>query len=115
MDYTISYMAAVAYAMRTYGDCDIDLKGFSCPDGDVNVVAHDGQGATVLIVAKAKRQRGEAKPIEANMRRLAHIAMWYVAQHVGVDAVKVDVVEALIGKNATVSISALDGAYSWER
>ncbi|MFR3452253.1 MAG: hypothetical protein ACLTSX_12600 [Collinsella sp.] len=38
-----------------------------------------------------------------------------LVEHPEVDALRFDVIEALIGTGATVSVNALEGAYYWER
>ncbi len=39
----------------------------------------------------------------------------FLVEHPEVNALRFDVIEALIGTGATVSVNALEGAYYWER
>lgn len=111
--YSIAHLAAIAYldskGLKVDGACK-----FTCDEGTADIVVRDGD-VTVLVIVTAKRQRGGAKPPEFNARRLQHIAMCYLVGHPEVEALRFDVIEALIGSGATVSINALEGAYSWER
>lgn len=111
--YSIAHLAAIAYlnskGMDTEGACK-----FVCDEGAADIVTKS-DGVTVLVIVTAKRQRGEAKQPEFNAKRLQHIAMCYLVQHPEVDALRFDVIEALIGSGATVMVNALEGAYSWER
>lgn len=85
-----------------------------CDEGTADVVVKDGE-VTVLVIVTAKRQRGEAKEPKFSYKRLQHIAMCFLVEHPEVDALRFDVIEALIGTGATVSVNALEGAYFWER
>lgn len=111
--YSIAHLAAIAYlnskGLKAEGACK-----YVCDEGTADVVVKDGE-VTVLVIVTAKRQRGEAKPPECNARRLQHIAMCYLVEHPDVNALRFDVIEALIGTGATVSVNALEGAYYWER
>lgn len=111
--YSIAHLAAIAYlnskGLKAEGACR-----FVCDEGTADMVVKSGD-VTVLVIVTAKRQRGEIKPPEFNARRLQHIAMCYLVEHPEVDALRFDVIEALIGTGATVSVNALEGAYSWER
>lgn len=111
--YSIAHLAAVAY-LNSKGLKTEGAYKFVCDEGAADIVTKSDD-VTVLVIVTAKRQRGEAKPPEFNARRLQHIAMCYLVQHPEVDALRFDVIEALIGTGATVSVNALEGAYSWER
>lgn len=111
--YSIAHLAAIAYLNSKGMDTEGAFR-FVCDDGAADIVTESGD-ETVLVIVTAKRQRGEAKPPEFNAKRLQHIAMCYLVEHPKVDALRFDVIEALIGSGATVTVNALEGAYSWER
>ena len=113
-----SYSIAILAASRYLGDnkfYDIDERGFECDEGSVQIVAKRASEGTHLVIARAKRARGEVKkPVEseAKMRR---IAMAYLIENPDVDQLRVDIIEVLIQEHATVSINGSFDAYSWER
>lgn len=111
--YSIAHLAAIAYlnskGLKAEGACK-----YVCDEGTADVVVKDGE-VTVLVIVTAKRQRGEVKEPEFSHKRLQHIAMCFLVEHPEVDALRFDVIEALIGTGATVSVNALEGAYCWER
>ena len=111
--YSIAHLAAIAYlnskGLKAEGACK-----YVCDEGAADVVVKDGE-VTVLVIVTANRQRGEAKAPEFSAKRLQHIAMCYLVEHPEVDMLRFDVIEALIGTGATVSVNALEGAYYWER
>lgn len=111
--YSIAHLAAIAYlnskGLKAEGTCK-----YVCDEGTADVVVKDGE-VTVLMIVTAKRQRGEVKEPEFSYKRLQHIAMCFLVEHPEVDALRFDVIEALIGTGATVSVNALEGAYYWER
>lgn len=111
--YSIAHLAAIAYlnskGLKAEGACK-----YVCDEGTADVVVKDGE-VTVLVIVTAKRQRGEVKEPEFGYKRLQHIAMCFLVEHPEVDALRFDVIEALIGTGATVSVNALEGAYYWER
>lgn len=111
--YSIAHLAAIAYlnskGLKAEGACK-----YVCDEGTADVVVKDGE-VTVLVIVTAKRQRGEVKEPEFRYKRLQHIAMCFLVEHPEVDALRFDVIEALIGTGATVSVNALEGAYYWER
>ena len=111
--YSIAHLAAIAYlnskGLKAEGACK-----YVCDEGAADVVVKDGE-ATVLVIVTAKRQRGEAKAPEFSAKRLQHIAMCYLVEHPEVDSLRFDVLEALIGTGATVTVNVAEGAYSWER
>lgn len=111
--YSIAHLAAIAHlnskGLKAEGACK-----YVCDEGTADVVVKDGE-VTVLVIVTAKRQRGEVKEPEFNYKRLQHIAMCFLVEHPEVDALRFDVIEALIGTGATVSVNALEGAYYWER
>lgn len=111
--YSIAYLAARAY-MEANGMNADEAKQFRCDEGTADIVTRSGDSA-VLMTVSAKRRRGDAKPPEYSEARLKRIAMCYVAQNPDVNGLRFDVLEALVGANATVTVNALDGAYSWER
>lgn len=111
--YSIAHLAAIAYlnskGLKAEGACK-----YVCDEGAADMVVKSGD-ATVLVIVAAKRQRGEVRPPEFSAGRLQRIAMCYLVEHPEVNALRFDVIEALIGTGATVSVNALEGAYSWER
>lgn len=111
--YSIAHLAAIAYlnskGLKAEGACK-----YVCDEGTADVVVKDGE-VTVLVIVTAKRQRGEVKEPGFSYKRLQHIAMCFLVEHPEVGALRFDVIEALIGTGATVSVNALEGAYYWER
>lgn len=111
--YSIAMLAAERF-LRRNGFEDVDEFGFYCEEGEAQIIAKR-DGVTHLVIARAKRARGEAsKPTEseAKMRR---IAMAYLIDHPEVEDLEFDIVEAVIGEHATATINANMRAYGWER
>lgn len=111
--YSIAHLAAMAY-VSDKGMGGEPFYKYVCDEGSADIVAEDGD-VTVLMAVTAKRQRGEARAPEFSAKRLQHIAMCFLVEHPEVDRLRFDVIEALIGTGATVSVNALEGAYCWER
>ena len=111
--YSIANLAASAYlggkGMGKLG------SAFVCDEGTADIVAEDGE-TTVLVSVSAKRQRGhEPKEPAFSEGKLLRIAMCYMIEHPEVAKLRFDVLEVLIGSNATATVSAAEGAYVWER
>lgn len=111
--YSIAHLAAMSY-VRDKGMGGEPFYKYVCDEGAADIVAKDGD-VTVLMAVTAKRQRGEARAPEFSAKRLQHIAMCYLVEHPEVDSLRFDVVEALVGTGATVTVNVAEGAYSWER
>lgn len=111
--YSIAHLAAMSY-VRDKGMGGEPFYKYVCDEGAADIVAEDGD-VTVLMAVTAKRQRGEAKAPEFSAKRLQHIAMCYLVEHPEADSLRFDVLEALIGTGATVTVNVAEGAYSWER
>lgn len=111
--YSIAHLAAMSY-VRDKGMGGEPFYKYVCDEGAADIVAKDGD-ATVLMDVTAKRQRGEARAPEFSAKRLQRIATCFLVEHPEVDSLRFDVLEALIGTGATVTVNALEGAYYWER
>lgn len=111
--YSIAHLAAMSY-VRDKGMGGEPSYRYACDEGAADIVAKDGD-VTVLMAVAAKRQRGEARAPEFSAKRLQRIATCFLVEHPEVDRLRFDVVEALIGTGATVTVNVADGAYSWER
>lgn len=111
--YSIAHLAAMSY-VRDKGMGGESFYKYACDEGAADIVAKDGD-ATVLMAVTAKRQRGEARAPEFSAKRLQRIATCFLVEHPEVDSLRFDVVEALIGTGATVTVNVAEGAYSWER
>lgn len=111
--YSIAHLAAMSY-VRDKGMGGEPFYKYVCDEGAADIVAKDWD-VTVLMAVTAKRQRGEARAPEFSAKRLQHIAMCYLVEHPEVDSLRFDVLEALIGTGATVTVNVAEGAYSWER
>lgn len=111
--YSIAHLAAMSY-VRDKGMGGEPAYRYVCDEGAADIVAKDGD-VTVLMAVTAKRQRGEARAPEFSAKRLQHIAMCFLVEHPEVDRLRFDVIEALIGTGATVTVNVAEGAYSWER
>lgn len=110
--YSIAILAAARFLSENHF-IDIDEQGFSCDEGDAQIVAKTD--ATHLVIVRAKRARGEAKkPVESEAK-LRRIAMAYLIENPDVKRLRVDVIEVLIHEHAMVTINGNFGAYSWER
>lgn len=111
--YSIAHLAAIAYlnskGLKAEGACK-----YVCDEGTADIVVKDGE-VTVLVIVTAKRQRGEARAPEFSAKRLQRIATCFLVEHPEVDSLRFDVLEALIGTGATVTVNVAEGAYSWER
>lgn len=111
--YSIAMLAAERFMSRN-GFESIDESGFACDEGEAQIVARK-DGAAHLVMARAKRARGEAGTPTASEAKMRRIAMAYLIENPGVDKLEFDIIEAVIGERATVTIHANIGAYSWER
>lgn len=111
--YSIAHLAAMSY-VRDKGMGREPSYRYVCDEGAADIVAKDGD-VTVLMAVTAKRQRGEARAPEFSAKRLQRIATCFLVEHPEVDRLRFDVVEALIGTGATVTVNVAEGAYSWER
>ena len=111
--YSIAHLAAMSY-VRDKGMGGEPFYRYVCDECAADIVAEDGD-VTVLMAVTAKRQRGEARAPEFSAKRLQHIAMCFLVEHPEVDSLRFDVLEALIGTGATVTVNVAEGAYSWER
>ena len=111
--YSIAMLAAVKF-LDNNGFSDIDVYGFICDEGDVQIIAKQGE-TTHLVMAKAKRARGGLEKPTESESKLRHIAMAYLIEHPDVRALQMDIIEARIGEHATVTINSNMNAYSWER
>ena len=110
--YSIAHLAASAYLNgKGMGKAS---SAFACDEGTADMVTADGD-TTVLVKVTAKRKRSDEKPPEFNAGKLQRIAMCYLVEHPEVSKLRFDVLEVLIGSNATATVSAAEGAYSMER
>lgn len=112
--YSIGELAAKAYLAETEHRM-IDTHGYECPEGKADLVCADPESTTLVFVTTKRRRKDTGLEPSYNKKRMQRIAMCYLVQHPEVDALRFDVIEALIGTGATVSVNALEGAYSWER
>lgn len=72
-------------------------RNWRCPYGEVDIVAKDAEGVTVLVEVKTRRELdGEVAPEEAvdeqKRRRYRVLAASYLAEHPSVSLVRFDVV-----------------------
>lgn len=111
--YSIAHLAAMSYVRDKGMGGELSYR-YVCDEGAADIVAEDGD-VTVLMAVTAKRQRGEARAPEFSAKRLQRIATCFLVEHPEVDRLRFDVVEALIGTGATVTVNVAEGAYSWER
>lgn len=111
--YSIAHLAAMAY-LRERGMKGDSIVRYVCEEGSADIVTKAGD-VTVLMSVSARRQRGEASEPEFSRKRLQRIATCFLVEHPEVGALRFDVVEALIGAGATVTVNVAEGAYSWER
>lgn len=110
--YSIAHLAASAY-LNGKGMGKVS-SAFTCDEGSADMVTTDGD-ATVLVMVTAKRKRCDEKPPEFNAGKLQRIAMCYLVEHPEVTRLRFDVLKVLIGSNATATVCAVEGAYTWER
>lgn len=110
--YSIAHLAASAY-LGGKGMGKVS-SSFACDEGTADMVTTDGE-TTVLVKVAAKRKRCDEKPPEFNAGKLQRIAMCYLVEHSEVTKLRFDVLEVLIGSNATATVCAVEGAYAWER
>lgn len=110
--YSIAFLAASAY-LRAQGIGSM-AGNYVCDEGSAEMIVVNGD-ETILVTFSAKRQSGEAAPPKYSAKRLQRIAMCYLSEHPEVTKLRFDVLEVLIGANATATVSAVEGAYSWER
>lgn len=112
--YSIAMLAAEKYLCDTVAVSNMDMGGYRCDEGEAQIVARSGD-TVHLVIATAKRRRGEVSEPRVGEAKMRRIAMSYVIEHPDVSKVQFDILEALIGEHATVSINANLGAYRWER
>lgn len=111
--YSIAMLAAERFLICN-GFEDIDEFGFACDEGEAQIVARR-DGTAHLVMARSKRARGEVGTPTASEAKMRRISMAYLIENPGVDKLEFDVIEAVIGEHATVTVMANIGAYSWER
>lgn len=111
--YSIGRLAALRYL----ADAGLTLTSptrYECPEGSVDIVCANGDAATLVFVT-TKRKRGEAPEAPTvSAKKLSRIAMCYLVEHPGLARLSCDVLSVTIGSGATVTVSAKEGAYTWE-
>ena len=118
--------------MEQYSILDLALEvyipgahGYGCPEGQCVYTVTNGQA--LLVEAKVKRSRGndaapkvkrsrgnDAAP-KVNKKRLQRVAMCFAADHPEVEAISFDVLEVIVGSEATLTFNAAKAAFTWER
>ena len=68
-----------------------------------------------LVEAKVKRSRGTDAAPKVNKKRLQRVAMCFAADHPEVEAISFDVLEVIVGSEATLTFNAAKAAFTWER
>ena len=114
MDETYSIPLLVAREWYARQGITPDDGCYECPDGRADLVALDGDHATLASV-RAKRLRGEPEPPRYSTARLEHIAMRFIVDHPNVTVLCFDVLDVLICEGATARVSVAVGAYEWLR
>lgn len=67
------------------------------------------------VEAKVKRSRGTDAEPKVNKKRLQRVAMCFAADHPEVEAISFDVLEVIVGSEATLTFNAAKSAFTWER
>lgn len=94
--------------MEQYSILDLALEvyipgahGYGCTDGQCVYTVTNGQA--LLVEAKV------------NKKRLQRVAMCFAADHPEVEAISFDVLEVIVGSEATLTFNAAKAAFTWER
>ena len=106
--------------MEQYSILDLALEvyipgatGYGCPEGQCVYTVTNGQA--LLVEAKVKRSRGTDTEPKVNKKRLQRVAMCFAADHPEVEAISFDVLEVIVGSEATLTFNAAKAAFAWER
>ena len=111
--YSIGTLAALRFLSEA-GHGEVCTAGYECAEGKADLVCAGPDSATLVFVS-TKRRRGEgADATTVSAKKLSRIAMCYLVEHPGVSKLSCDVLSVTIGKMATVTVSANEGAYTWE-
>lgn len=111
--YSIGALAALCFLSEA-GHGDVSTAGYECAEGKADMVCAGAESAT-LVFLSTKRRRGDGVDAPAvSAKKLSRIAMCYLVEHPGVSKLSCDVLSVTIGKLATVTVSATEGAYTWE-
>ena len=108
-----SYLAARGYEV-------IELN-WRCREGEVDIIAKDEDGTTVLVEVKSRQARGaeayvmpELAVDENKQHKLSRLALWYLVEHPHLHSVRFDVIAVSITGHTSARIRHLVGAFTWD-
>lgn len=96
---------------------EIVERNWRCPLGEVDIVAHDAEGATVLVEVKTRRQfeAGEVTPEEAvdrrKRRRYRALAAAYLSEHLDVSLIRFDVIALAVREGGSARVRHIVNAF----
>lgn len=106
--------------MEQYSILDLALEVYipgghrlRVPRGPVRLHSHQRPGAPGRGQGQALA-RPDAAP-KVNKKRLQRVAMCFAADHPEVEAISFDVLEVIVGSEATLTFNAAKAAFTWER
>lgn len=108
-----SYLTARGYS--------IIERNWRCREGEVDIIAEDEEGTTVLVEVKSRQAtRAEAYVMpelavdEQKQHKLARLALWYLVENPMVHSVRFDVIAVSITGHTSARIRHLVGAFTWD-
>ena len=108
-----SYLCARGY--------EIIERNWRCREGEVDIIAKDDEGTTVLVEVKSRQARGSEAHImpelavdEQKQHKLARLALWYLVENPTVHSVRFDVIAVSITGHTSARIRHLVGAFTWD-
>lgn len=94
----------------------IEARNWRCPQGEVDIVARDGEAVT-LVEVKTRRSRTAVPEIAVDERkreRYRRLSLRYLAEHPDLPALRFDVVAVTVPGPRDARIRHLMGACSWD-
>ena len=108
-----SYLSARGY--------EIIERNWRCREGEVDIIARDDEGTTVLVEVKSRQARGaeafvmpELAVDEKKQHKLSRLALWYLVENPSLHSVRFDVIAVSITGHTSARIRHLVGAFTWD-
>ena len=110
--------AAAAFLASTGDRCEVNVEGYECREGSVELTARDGD-CTLLVRVRARRgesviANGEdfLTITERDRRRAQRVMACYLMDNYPCSAIRYDVAHVVIGKE-TVAVAYICGVSEW--
>ncbi len=97
---------------------EIIKQNWSCPQGEIDIIARDGQSVVFLEVRTRRGRNALDLALESidqrKRERLLMLAELYQEQHLGSDeAVRIDVVGVAVGPDGLARVEVVQDAVGW--